>query len=442
MLIFYIKKLFTMKNLLKALFYFFVLIPLAVNAQDNWAVHLKRMPTKGYEGHKFKLQSMIKVELEDDSAKALLWTRVDKQNGSIGFFDNMEDKPIRNNVWKNYIIEGIIDETGVRLNFGISTHYNGTFYCDDLTLDIEIEKGKWVNVFKEDFEQDTVQLKKSLVLNSPDFSAEILKGGMAANGNGCFKIVGKNVPNYGINKKVGKYADVNGIKLYYEIYGEGQPLVVLHGNGGSIESASAHYAELIKKYKVIAIDSRAQGKSSDTDQPLTYDVMASDVNALLEQLGIDSVNIWGQSDGAILGLLLAMDYPKKVRRVLAFGANIQPDSLAIFSWAINSDLEKIKTTKDDKEKKLLVLMQNYPNIPYLRLAQIKAPVLIMAGDRDVIRPEHTLKLFQNIPNSQMCILPGTTHGASWNKKELFLQLLYDFFDKPFEMPDIKDWYKN
>jgi pimeloyl-ACP methyl ester carboxylesterase len=87
---------------------------------------------------------------------------------------------------------------------------------------------------------------------------------------------------------------VNGIKLYYEIYGQGPPLVVLHGNGGSIKNATGFYPDLIKHYKVIAIDSRAQGRSTDTDKPLTYDQMAADVNSLLEQLQIDSVFIWGQ----------------------------------------------------------------------------------------------------------------------------------------------------
>ena len=191
---------------------------------------------------------------------------------------------------------------------------------------------------------------------------------------------------------------------------------------------------------MIAVDSRAQGKSGDTDAPLTYDLMASDLSSLLDQLQIDSALIWGQSDGAILGLLLAMDYPGKVKKVVAFGANIQPDSLAIFQWAIHGTDKILKESKDSKEKKLSKLMLDYPKIPYTKLSQIKAPVLVVAGDRDIIRPEHTLKIFQHIPNSQLCIIPGATHGAAWEQKDFFLKMMVDFFDRPFTMPDTKDWF--
>jgi pimeloyl-ACP methyl ester carboxylesterase len=85
-------------------------------------------------------------------------------------------------------------------------------------------------------------------------------------------------------------------------------------------------------------------------------------------------------------------------------------------------------------------MIDYPNLPYSELSKIKAPVMIMSGDRDVIRPEHILKMYQSIPNSQLCILPGATHGGAWEKKDLFLTIMNDFFNKPFTMPDTKDWY--
>jgi pimeloyl-ACP methyl ester carboxylesterase len=169
--------------------------------------------------------------------------------------------------------------------------------------------------------------------------------------------------------------------------------------------------------------------------------MASDVNALLDQLHIDSVFIWGQSDGAILALLLAKDYPKKVKRALAYSPNIQPDSLAVFPWAITAMHKIIAENQDPKQKALMQLMLDYPNIPYSELSKIKAPVLIMSGDRDVIRPEHILKMFQSIPNSQLCILPGATHGGAWEKKELFLTIMNDFFNQPFKMPDTRSWFE-
>ena len=331
----------------------------------------------------------------------------------------MGNRPVRSNEWKKYAVEGKIDTGGYQIAFGALCLYNGKFYFDDIRLDIETEKGKWKNVFTEDFENGKNDLEQGIQRWNSGFNTKYksdVVNGQGAQGNKFLVIEGNNVPNYGVNNKAGKFADVNGIKLYYEIYGQGAPLVVLHGNGGSIQSASEFYPDLIKNYKVIAIDSRAQGRSTDTDKPLTYDQMAADVNALLDQLKIDSVFIWGQSDGAILGLLLAMDYPKKVKRVLAFGANIQPDSLAIFPWAIAASEKIVKGNGSPNEKKLNQLMLDYPNIPYTKLSQIKAPVLIMSGDRDVIRPEHTLKLFQNIPNSQLCIIPGATMVQHGRKK--------------------------
>ena len=125
-----------------------------------------------------------------------------------------------------------------------------------------------------------------------------------------------------------------------------------------------------------------------------------------------------------------------VKKVLAFAPNMQPDSLAIFPWAIAYLNRTIKATKNATEKKLTEMMRDYPNVPYAKLSKIKAPVLIMGGDRDVIRPEHLLKLFQSMPNSQMCIVPGATHSGCWDKKDLFMTILSEFFDKPFEMPTL------
>lgn len=240
--------------------------------------------------------------------------------------------------------------------------------------------------------------------------------------------------NYGNNNTAGKYAEVNGVKLYYEIYGEGHPLLILHGNGSSIADASPFYSELIKKYKVITVDTRGQGKSTDTDKEFTYEQFASDINVLLEQLNIDSVFIWGFSDGANTGLILAMNYPKKVGKLLTFGGTLQPDSSAVSQWFIDINKKTIAVTTKPDKKKLAILLDKHPNIPFSELQKIKAPVLVVSGDRDILRLEHTVKIFQNIPNSQLCIMPGTTHGAPWEKQELFLTILTDFFDKPFSAP--------
>ncbi len=425
-----------------------LLLPLILfqnlTAEDNWVSYSKSISVETYEGCEFRLSALVRTEVDDDSASARLWARIDKK-ASGDLVDNMWYRPIRSSEWKMYSIEGIIDSNAEKLRFGALCQFNGRFYYDHFRVEIEKGKDLWVTVFQADFERDMDTWSQGVTHadeygNNKYFNAEISRQN-PAEGKGCLLITGKGVPNFGVNKQAGRYAEVNGIKLYYEVYGEGQPLLVLHGNGGSISDAALMYPELIKKYKVIAVDSRGQGNSSDTDEELTYELMASDVNVLLSELEIDSVYIWGQSDGAILGLILAMNYPEKVKKVAAFGANIQPDTLAIFPSLFRHITKTIEETKDARIRKWYTLMYKYPRIPFSDLSGIKAPVLVVAGDRDYIRPEHTLKIFQSIPNSQMCILPGATHGAAWEKQDLFMKIMEDFFDKPFKMPSTEDWYR-
>jgi len=238
---------------------------------------------------------------------------------------------------------------------------------------------------------------------------------------------------YGNNPATGNYALVNGIRLYYEIYGEGQPLLLIHGNGGSISSHANEIPGFAKKYKVIVADSRCHGKSECKTGELNYEMMAADLNELLKQLKIDSCLIWGHSDGGILGLILAFQYPDKVKKLVATGANIRPDSTAIFPELIA--LEKMyPLLPDTLQQKQIKMMLYHPNISFDRLKEIKAPVLVMAGDRDAIREEHTLKIFQSIPNAQLCIVPGSTHFFYSEKPILFNFLITEFFEKPFAKP--------
>jgi pimeloyl-ACP methyl ester carboxylesterase len=241
----------------------------------------------------------------------------------------------------------------------------------------------------------------------------------------------QNSPAYGNNPAAGKYFSGNGVKIYYEIYGEGKPLVLLHGNGGSIKSRSDLIPDFAKKYKVIAIDSRCHGKSGCPAQYLTYEQMADDVNTLLNSLNIDSAYIWGHSDGAITGLLMAIHHPGKLQKLLVTGANLRPDSTAV-DPALFPLLEILgKRVKNDSIRlKHFRLLVDQPNIPVADLAKIKSSVLVMAGDRDAIRNRHTLEIFEHIPNALLCILPGTTHFVYHDRKKWFTEILYDFFDNP------------
>lgn len=238
-------------------------------------------------------------------------------------------------------------------------------------------------------------------------------------------------PAYGNNTAAGKYFNSNGVKIYYEIYGEGKPLLLIHGNGGSIKSRANFIGEFAKKYKVIALDSRCHGRSGCPSQYLTYEQMAEDVNGLLTSLNIDSTYIWGHSDGAIIGLLLAIHHPEKVKKLLASGANLRPDSTAVDPglFPLLKVLEK-RVQNDSILSKQFRLLVDQPNIPVTDLEKIKSSVLVMAGDRDAIRNRHTLEIFEHIPNALLCILPGTTHFVYQDRRKWFLEIMYDFFDNP------------
>jgi pimeloyl-ACP methyl ester carboxylesterase len=245
--------------------------------------------------------------------------------------------------------------------------------------------------------------------------------------------------SYGNNKDAGKFYDIRGFKMYCEIYGQGQPLLIIHGNGGSIENFKKNIPYFAGKYKVIIADSRAQGRSADAGDSLTYEMMADDLSVLLDQLHVDSADVIGWSDGGINGLLLAMRHPEKVKKLAVTGANLWPDTNAVYQevWDMvrpyYAGLKK-KTTLTAQEKgsyKLLRLLCDQPNIPLGDLRAIHCPTLVIGGDHDVIRPEHTMQIAHNIPRSYLWILPNSGHSTPVVYSELFNKIVDDFFLLPF-----------
>lgn len=240
-----------------------------------------------------------------------------------------------------------------------------------------------------------------------------------------------NSGQYGNNPQAGHYAPINGINLYYETYGSGKPLILLHGNGGSIQSFSNQIPFFQQHYQVIAIDSRLQGKSGGSPDSISYNLMASDFCALMDYLHLDSVYVLGWSDGGIDGLIMAMNCPKKVKKLAISGANVVPDSTALPYKDILSMQNFVEhstfATKTDIALNKMMLEQ--PNILYSDLKQIHCPVLVMAGDHDIIKPEHTLKIFQSIPSAELCIFPDSQHGVCQQHADLFNQTVETFFTK-------------
>lgn len=254
---------------------------------------------------------------------------------------------------------------------------------------------------------------------------------------------------YGSNSQAGHHADVNGITMYYETYGSGDSLLLIHGNGQSIADLHFQIAHFARSYRVIVADSRGHGKSGLGKDQLTYVQMMEDYNALLEQLSIAGANVVGWSDGGILGLLLAIHHPDKVNKMAIMGANLRPDQTAVNSWTsellqpLSDTVDKMISSSDTSQDWLLArqqldLLLTQPNIPVESLHRIKAPVLVMAGDKDIIRSEHSLEIFENLPLAHLAILPGQTHWAPVTDPNGFNAMVEKFFDTPFTRPESRE----
>lgn len=244
---------------------------------------------------------------------------------------------------------------------------------------------------------------------------------------------------YGRNTAVGKYADIRGFKMYYEVYGKGEPLLLIHGNGGSINNFVYQIPFFYDKYQVIIADSRSHGKSVDNGDSLSYEMMADDLAALLDVLKVENCHVIGWSDGGIEGLLLAMRHPKKVKKLAVTGANLSPDTSAVdpfpYKWAQNHN-KQLKAQKQTPEIKTQLkqarLLSFEPHISLAQLKTIQCPTLVIGGDNDVILPEHTLLIARNIPKAYCWILPGSGHSTPINFKDEFNNTIQQFFVKPYK----------
>lgn len=248
---------------------------------------------------------------------------------------------------------------------------------------------------------------------------------------------------YGRNKEAGKYYDIRGIKMYCEVYGTGQPLLVIHGNSGSINNFIYQIPYFSKKYKVIVADSRAQGKSTDKGDSLSYEMMADDYAALLDAMKIDSAYVIGWSDGGINGLLLSIRHPEKVKKLAITGANLVPDTTAVpqLIWdmvmpALTELKNKPNKTAEEKNAlKLFRLLAEQPHIPLTGLQKITCPTLVIGGDHDVIKEEHTMLIYKNIPKAYLWILPGSGHSTPVVYKDDFNNVVDRFFANPYRTFD-------
>ncbi|MGE8535800.1 MAG: alpha/beta fold hydrolase [Chryseobacterium sp.] len=239
---------------------------------------------------------------------------------------------------------------------------------------------------------------------------------------------------YGQNAAAGKYLKLQDTDLYYEIYGEGEPLILLHGNSGSIKDFYQQIPVLSKQYKVIAIDTRGQGKSIDSSKKdFTYKMFADDVKALIDQLKLNKVNITGWSDGGNTGLEFALKYPERLNKLITIGANAFPDGVDDkLTDHFENKMLVMKALKDSKkfnEQRLLNIMLTQPRIARKDLNKIGSRVLVIAGDKDVIKPEHTELIAKEIPNAELKIYSNATHMIPFENADQLNTDILNFLGK-------------
>ena len=240
--------------------------------------------------------------------------------------------------------------------------------------------------------------------------------------------------SYGNNPAVGHYLSTRGVRLYYEVYGTGRPLLLIHGNGGSIDNFKYQIPYFSQKYRVIAVDSRAQGKSVDLCDSLSFEMMADDFNALLDSLHIPQCFVLGWSDGGINALVMAIRHPAKVEMLASTGANLAPDSTIFASGAYNQWMaEYLRLEKEPQtpllksQHKLMALDLFQPDLVPKDLERIRCSALIIGGDHDLILPSHTLAIAQAIPGANLWIVPDSGHSTLIQHQEQFNRLVDAFF---------------
>lgn len=252
----------------------------------------------------------------------------------------------------------------------------------------------------------------------------------------------------------GDYAEVNGMKMYYEVSGEGDPLIVLHGAYMNIPAMGAIIPELAKTHKVFAIEFQGHGRTNDIDRPITYPNLSSDIAAFMDEVGIEKADVFGYSMGAAAGLRLAIDYPEKVDQLVAASvsydmAGSQPEFLDMIptmapEMFVGTPMEDAwKTLAPDPTAfrpfvERMIALEHQPMAWEEDVKALKAPVLIIAGDSDMMMLEHLVSMYRllgggyagdmgkPLPASRLAILPATSHTAVIGQTDLLMGLIEPF----------------
>jgi pimeloyl-ACP methyl ester carboxylesterase len=396
--------------------------------------HSLKIP-KNYWGSNYRLTGYVKTN--DSLTVKFLTTQRTTKNKFIKDKSRKNATGDKTDQWIKIMLTGKIQPKCDLFSLIVLSGQNVREYnLDNINLEIS-QDGEWkgIELKNSDFELNSDSIGRIANWKTfPNYSALIDKSEKYS-GEQSIKLIQRDLAKYGNFKEHGNIVKINGADIYYEIYGKGEPLLLLHGNNESIGSFAYQIDEFRKHYKVISVDSRGQGNSTLDKQKMSYDLLASDMNLLLDQLNIDSVNILGWSDGGNTGLIMAMNYPNKVKSLITMGANLYPNKNAVkksflreYRWAVRlvKVLALFKPSKWKTKLRVAKMPLKYPQLNPSELKKIHVPVLIMAGEKDVINQGHTELISSSIKDSKLVILKGLTHYASQEDPKYFNREVYQF----------------
>jgi pimeloyl-ACP methyl ester carboxylesterase len=249
-------------------------------------------------------------------------------------------------------------------------------------------------------------------------------------------------PHAAASSGPGHYLDLRGIRVYYEVHGHGPALLLLHGGAGNGDQFSRQVPAFEDRFRLIVPDACAQGRTTDRPGPLTYHAMAEDVIALMDRLHVPAARVVGWSDGGDVGLDMAMHHPGRVSHLVTFGANfdhagLNPQDVA---WndtatvaAFGPDMEKGWRARSPQPAhyreamtKILALWRTQPTWTAADLGRIRARTMIVAGDHDLIRRDHTEALAKAIPGARLWIVPDANHSVMIEKADVVNPVVLEF----------------
>jgi pimeloyl-ACP methyl ester carboxylesterase len=269
------------------------------------------------------------------------------------------------------------------------------------------------------------------------------------------------------NNLKGNYAEVNGLNMYYEIHGAGEPLVVLHGAYMTIDAMGEVVPQLAKSRQVIAVELQGHGRTADIeDRPITYEQMADDIAALLRHLAIEKADVFGYSMGGGVALQVAIRHPEAVRKLVVASASYTSDGMhpellemiptitpEVFAGSPIEEAYLRTAPRPEDFPTLVTKLKQLDMEPFAWLPEdirgIAAPTLLIIGDSDAIRLEHAVEMFRllgggvmgdmgGLPKSQLAVLPGTTHfvppgSGVLDRADWLVPMIGEFLEAP--MPE-------